>query len=58
MKFDVYCDESRPDLLGSDHPQGQFMVIGGLWLPTSERMKSLSTRMRGVLTMSSWQISQ
>ncbi|MFO7857792.1 MAG: DUF3800 domain-containing protein [Ectothiorhodospiraceae bacterium] len=37
MKFDVYCDESRPDLLGSDHPQGQFMVIGGLWLPTSER---------------------
>ncbi|MEA5446751.1 DUF3800 domain-containing protein [Gammaproteobacteria bacterium AB-CW1] len=37
MKFDVYCDESHPDLLGSQHPQGQFMVIGGLWLPTSER---------------------
>lgn len=37
MKFDVYCDESRPDLLGSASPQGQFMVIGGLWLPTSER---------------------
>lgn len=37
MKFDVYCDESQPDLLGSQHPQGKFMVIGGLWLPTSER---------------------
>ncbi|MCG5514728.1 DUF3800 domain-containing protein [Ectothiorhodospira sp. 9100] len=37
MKFDVYCDESRPDLLGSQNPQSQFMVIGGLWLPTSKR---------------------
>jgi len=37
MRFDVYCDESRPDLLGSEHPGGQFMVIGSLWLPTEER---------------------
>jgi hypothetical protein len=37
MKFDVYCDESRPDLFGSSNPQGQFMVIGSLWLPTEER---------------------
>lgn len=37
MKFDVYCDESRPDLLGSANPPGQFMVIGSLWLPTDER---------------------
>lgn len=37
MNFDVYCDESRPDLLGSNKPQGKFMVIGGLWLPSPER---------------------
>jgi hypothetical protein len=37
MKFEVYCDESRPDLLGSDRPQGQFMVIGSLWLPDEDR---------------------
>jgi len=37
MKFDVYCDESRPDLLGSARRQGQFMVIGSLWLPTEDR---------------------
>jgi hypothetical protein len=39
MKFDVYCDESRPDLLGSNRPQGQFMVIGSLWLPTEDRQE-------------------
>jgi len=37
MKFDVYCDESRPDLFASDSPQAQFMVIGSLWLPTESR---------------------
>jgi hypothetical protein len=37
MKFEVYCDESRPDLLGSSKPQGQFMVIGSLWLPADDR---------------------
>lgn len=37
MKFDVYCDESRPDLLGSKNPPAQFMVIGSLWLATEHR---------------------
>jgi len=37
MKFEVYCDESRPDLLGSSRPGGQFMVIGSLWLPAEDR---------------------
>ena len=37
MKFDVYCDESRPDLLGSKCPSGQYMLIGSLWLPREDR---------------------
>jgi hypothetical protein len=37
MNFDVYCDESRPDLFASASPQAQFMVIGSLWLPTDSR---------------------
>lgn len=37
MKFEVYCDESRPDLLGSSNPQARFMVIGSLWLAADER---------------------
>jgi len=41
MKFEVYCDESRPDLLCSQNPTAQYMVIGSLWLPSErrERMK-------------------
>lgn len=37
MNFDVYCDESRPDLLASSSPSGQFMIIGGLWIPSEDR---------------------
>ncbi|MBF0180657.1 MAG: DUF3800 domain-containing protein [Magnetococcales bacterium] len=37
MNFDVYCDESRPDLLTSTHPNGQYVVIGSLWLETDRR---------------------
>ncbi len=37
MKFDVYCDESRPDLLSSSNPRARFMVIGSLWLPRETR---------------------
>ena len=37
MEFEVYCDESRPDLLGSNKPQGQFMVLGSLWLHKEDR---------------------
>lgn len=37
MKFEVYCDESRPDLLCSEKPQAKFMVIGSLWLKAEDR---------------------
>jgi hypothetical protein len=37
MIFDVYCDESRPDLLSSDKPQAKYMLIGSLWLPKDRR---------------------
>lgn len=37
MKFEVYCDESRPDLFASSKPVGKFMVIGGVWLRADDR---------------------
>ncbi|MGR3319955.1 MAG: DUF3800 domain-containing protein [Candidatus Anammoxibacter sp.] len=37
MNFDIYCDESRPDLLSSKNPTSKFMVIGSLWLKTDDR---------------------
>ncbi|MBF0308258.1 MAG: DUF3800 domain-containing protein [Magnetococcales bacterium] len=37
MDFDVYCDESRPDLLTSRNSTGRFMVIGSLWLESFRR---------------------
>ena len=39
MIFDVYCDESRPDLLSSNKPKAKYMLIGSLWLPTDCRDK-------------------
>ncbi len=37
MNFDVYCDESRPDVIHSKQPNGSRLVIGSLWLPTANR---------------------
>ena len=37
MRFDVYCDECRPDLLSSQQPPARYMVIGSLWLRTEDR---------------------
>lgn len=37
MRFEVYCDESRPDLLSSAKPQAQHMVIGSLWMKAEDR---------------------
>jgi len=37
MRFDVYCDESYPDLFASRNPQARYMTIGGLWLHSSQR---------------------
>jgi hypothetical protein len=37
MKFEVYCDESQPDLLSTKKPKAKFMVIGSLWLNSDNR---------------------
>lgn len=37
MKFDVYCDESGPELLHSQRPKSRYMVIGSVWLPKELR---------------------
>ena len=37
MDIDVYCDEAYLDLLCSEQPKGNFLVIGSVWLPTERR---------------------
>lgn len=37
MKFEVYCDESRPDLLSSQRRAATYMLIGSLWLRADKR---------------------
>ncbi|MEM0984829.1 MAG: DUF3800 domain-containing protein [Pseudomonadota bacterium] len=37
MKFEVYCDETLPDLLTSANPNGRYLMIGSLWLPVDIR---------------------
>ncbi len=37
MEYDVYCDESRPDLIYSKTPEACYLLIGSLWVPTSLR---------------------
>ncbi len=37
MNFDVYCDESRLDLLCSKKPSARYMVIGSVWLAKEDR---------------------
>lgn len=37
MKFEVYCDETLPDLFTSANPNGRFLMIGSLWLPSDMR---------------------
>jgi hypothetical protein len=39
MLFDVYCDESRPDLFASQRPQAKYLVIGSLWMPAGKRQE-------------------
>ncbi len=40
MKFEIYCDESRPDLFTSktEH-KDRYLLIGGLWLPAEKRIE-------------------
>ncbi len=38
MEFDVYCDESRPDLFASTRNEtGRFMLLGSVWFPSEQR---------------------
>lgn len=37
MRFDIYCDESHPDLFSSKLSNATHLVIGGLWLQSSDR---------------------
>ena len=38
MDFEVYCDESWPDLLSSVRSNVSYMVIGSLWFPAELRV--------------------
>ncbi len=48
MKFEVYCDEANPDVLTSNKPHAQHLMIGSLWLPDKfrEEIKSRITALR------------
>ncbi len=37
MKFDVYCDEVRPDLFSSKAPPCTYLLIGSLWAHQEDR---------------------
>lgn len=37
MDFEVYCDESHPELFTSQKPTAQYLMIGSLWLPSTLR---------------------
>lgn len=37
MDFDVYCDESRPDVFCSQRSNARYLLIGSLWLPAAAR---------------------
>lgn len=35
--IEVYCDESRPEVIFGDKSKDRYMVIGGVWIPYSYR---------------------
>jgi hypothetical protein len=38
MKIEIYCDESRPELLTGNQPSSsQFSLLGSLWIPADNR---------------------
>ncbi|MGC1877862.1 MAG: DUF3800 domain-containing protein [Rhabdochlamydiaceae bacterium] len=37
MDFDVFCDESHPDLLASTNSAANFLLIGSLWMLKTDR---------------------
>lgn len=47
MKFEVYCDETLPDLFTSSSPKGRYLMIGSLWLPSDLR-EEVKDRVNGL----------
>ena len=40
IRFEIYCDERRPDLLTSQAQQNdRYLLIGGIWIPADKRPK-------------------
>jgi len=39
MKFEAYCDESNPEVLGSENAAKKHLLIGSVWLRTEDRSK-------------------
>lgn len=39
MHFEVYCDESRPEVFTSRGTNGRLLMIGSLWLPKELRVQ-------------------
>jgi len=37
VDFEVYCDESRSDVLCGENAQSRYLVIGSLWMPAASR---------------------
>ena len=37
MKFEIYCDECRPELFTSRVKSPPYLSIGGIWIPAEER---------------------
>lgn len=40
MEFDIYCDETLPDLFTSRQPHARYLMIGGLWISTKRRQEA------------------
>ena len=47
MKFEVYCDETLPDLFTSAHATARYLLIGSLWLPSDLR-EEVKARVSGL----------
>jgi hypothetical protein len=37
MKFEVYCDESHPDVFSSNGCHASYLLLGSLWIPALKR---------------------
>jgi hypothetical protein len=37
VRFEAYCDESNPEVLGARNTQTQYLLIGSVWLQSEDR---------------------